>query len=242
MAFTSSVVYQPSCSGGPARLLCCQPRCGAHASAFKWHPLAVNASGARSLLASSQPSRPAGASLWTARGKGRAVVARVVMAAPHQPPAADGESGESQKPDLMELNRDQLMACSSCSSFAELVGAVGPVRSAGTDLEWASALAGNPGTPPLIVDTTEEERKVMQTLMEVVGGAKGSRGGHHARWLTLTPRPTLLGQPLAPSRWLAPARPSLFRLPKPRLHHQSPPAEVPAPSTTWHVNDRVGRE
>lgn len=92
------------------------------------------------------------------------------MAAPHQPPAADGESGESQKPDLMELNRDQLMACSSCSSFAELVGAVGPVRSAGTDLEWASALAGNPGTPPLIVDTTEEVRKVMETLMEVVGG------------------------------------------------------------------------
>lgn len=72
---------------------------------------------------------------------------------------------------LKELTTDGLPphlvdACLACSSFSELVGAVGPVRSSRAPV-WTNTFATHPGRPNVIIDNRQVVRDIISKLKEV---------------------------------------------------------------------------
>lgn len=85
------------------------------------------------------------------------------------PPGMNGEGNKSVGIARVghALNLAEKAAIALCSSFVELIGAVGPVRSADSNPVFESSLATSPGKPPVVVECASEVRAVYDALYEV---------------------------------------------------------------------------
>lgn len=125
--------------------LCRAPALGSCSCPFSGRGAPVAAVGVRFLAPLSMPNGPVGAAFRWTPDRGQTTAAPTFTASTLTP-AMGGDDGvhpvnAGRVSTSSTLNPQEVAACASSASFVQLVGAVGPTRSAGSDVVWASALA-----------------------------------------------------------------------------------------------------
>lgn len=159
--------------------LCRAPALGSCSCPFSGRGAPVAAVGVRFLAPLSMPNGPVGAAFRWTPDRGQTIAAPTFTASTLTP-AMGGDDGvhpvnAGRVSTSSTLNPQEVAACASSASFVQLVGAVGPTRSAGSDVVWASALASHPGTPAVVVDCKDAVRTAVRQLRKVVGKAARNR-------------------------------------------------------------------
>lgn len=159
--------------------LCRAPALGSLSCPFCGRGAPVAAVGGRFLAPLPMPNGPAGAAFRRTADRGQTAAAPTFTASALTP-AMGGDDGvhpvnAGRVSTSSTLNPQEVAACASSASFVQLVGAVGPTRSAGCDVVWASALASHPGTPAVVVDCKDAVRTAVRQLRKVVGKAARNR-------------------------------------------------------------------
>lgn len=159
--------------------LCRAPALGSCSCPFSGRGAPVAAVGVRFLAPLSIPNGPVGAAFRWTPDRGQTTAAPTFTASTLTP-AMGGDDGvhpvnAGRVSTSSTLNPQEVAACASSASFVQLVGAVGPTRSAGSDVVWASALASHPGTPAVVVDCKDAVRTAVRQLRKVVGKAARNR-------------------------------------------------------------------